>query len=156
MKNVTATINFLGDLRFPLPSGIAITPDGKYVYVTRSEDDSVWVISTATNEITDSISGEYGPHGVAFTPDGKFAYVTLDGDNSVSVIGVDSYHTAIPTPTSRTTANQSPTTAPTQTHDSPSPTVPEYHFGIAIVPVFVVVTLVLAFVGRKCSKTTKG
>jgi YVTN family beta-propeller protein len=140
--------------------GVAITPDGNYAYVVNPWSDSFSVISTATNTITKTINSLNGPIGVAITPNGKYVYVTNNGDNSVWVISVDSSTTATPTPTPTptptTTATRSPTTSPTQTHDSPSPTVPEYHSGIAIVSVFVVATLVLAFVGRKCSKIAKG
>ena len=73
------------------PNGIAITPDGKYAYVTdtntaTNQDGLVSVISTATNTVTATITVGGNPnHGVAITPDGKYVYVTND-DGAVAVI----------------------------------------------------------------------
>ena len=47
------------------PLGVAITPDGKYAYVTARESAEVAVISTQTNEIVESITVGVEPTGVA-------------------------------------------------------------------------------------------
>lgn len=67
------------------PIGIAITPDGKFVYVANQGSNSVSVISTATNLIVDTINSTdfYAPWGIAITPDGKFAYL-VNGTDGVS------------------------------------------------------------------------
>ena len=39
------------------PQNVAITPDGAYVYVLNGGNDSVSVISTATNTVTTTITG---------------------------------------------------------------------------------------------------
>ena len=67
------------------PSGIAVTPDGRRVYVTNL-NNTVSVIATATNAVSATISVGNGPVGVAFTPDGSKAYVANQFDNTVSVI----------------------------------------------------------------------
>jgi YVTN family beta-propeller protein len=85
----TATNKRVGE---PVPTGgeptsIAITPDGKYAYVTDSEDESVSVIETGLRHNVATIE-EIGkePFGIAITPDGKYAYVTARGSDEVAVI----------------------------------------------------------------------
>ena len=71
------------------PFGVAITPDGRYVYVTNNStsEHSVKVIDTATNTLVGyPIWVGSLPLGVAITPDGKRVYVTNIGSNTVSVI----------------------------------------------------------------------
>ncbi len=54
------------------PFSAALTPDGKYLYVTNLED--VKVIDTVTNKVVASITEKFSL-GIAITPDGKYAYV---------------------------------------------------------------------------------
>lgn len=72
------------------PIGVAITPDGKRVYVTNQFDDSVSVINTTTNSVIETILVGNRPLIVAITPDGTRAYVSNFGDNTVSVIDTES------------------------------------------------------------------
>jgi YVTN family beta-propeller protein len=65
---------------------VAITPDGTEVYVTNTEGDTVWVIDTATNQITTTVSVGSSPAWIAITPNGTQAYVANEGSNTVSVI----------------------------------------------------------------------
>jgi YVTN family beta-propeller protein len=71
---------------------VAITPDGKRVYVTNYywqnyQFNTITVIDTATNTVVgDPISVGVAPQGVAITPDGRYVYVTNYGSNTVSVI----------------------------------------------------------------------
>lgn len=75
----------------PGPQGIAVTPDGKRVYVANTgasgPNDTVSVIETAsgTDTVVATIRVGRAPHGVAVTPDGKRVYVA-NGTESVSVI----------------------------------------------------------------------
>jgi YVTN family beta-propeller protein len=79
---VAATIRVGGG-----PVGIAVTPDGKYVYVANG---SVSVISTSNNTVIATVQAGYYPYGIAVTPDGKYVYVTtccaFSTTNRVSVI----------------------------------------------------------------------
>ena len=68
------------------PHGVAITPDGKHVYVANNADGTVSVITTATGAVSAPITVGNGPEQVAITPDGKHAYVTNNADGTVSVI----------------------------------------------------------------------
>jgi YVTN family beta-propeller protein len=66
---------------------MAITPDGRRIYVTNTALDTVSVIDTATNSL---VGGQIGvghiPEDIAIAPDGKRAYVANPQSNSVSVI----------------------------------------------------------------------
>jgi YVTN family beta-propeller protein len=67
------------------PSGIAVTPDGRFVIVEDLADVSV--IDTRTNTVVATIAGAGGcGPTVAITPDGKLAYAEDYCDNRVTVI----------------------------------------------------------------------
>jgi YVTN family beta-propeller protein len=72
------------------PESVAITPDGKYAYVTNYGGDSVSVIETGVRRNVGTIKVGEGPIGIAITPDGKYAYVTDRDGNEVSVISTQS------------------------------------------------------------------
>ncbi len=62
------------------PGGLAVTPDGKQVYVANPGESkangTVSVIDTATGVVTATIPVGVGPGIVEISPDGKQAYVT--------------------------------------------------------------------------------
>jgi YVTN family beta-propeller protein len=68
------------------PQAIAITPDGKTLYVTNYRSGTVLPISTATNTPEKPIKVGKGPVVAAFTPDGKTAYVVSLGASTVTPI----------------------------------------------------------------------
>jgi DNA-binding beta-propeller fold protein YncE len=88
------------------PSGIAITPDGSYAYVSNystvyngmsftdltSSQGPVDIISLPTNTVIPPIIGGLGfaPDAIAISPNGQFAYVTNYSSNTVSVIALPS------------------------------------------------------------------
>jgi YVTN family beta-propeller protein len=71
-------------------SGIAVTPDGKTLYVTTGLCSSssfdcirpesvyyaLWVIDTATNQVVSTDGGKGVTDGIAFSPDGQHVYFT--------------------------------------------------------------------------------
>ncbi len=65
--------------------GIAVSPDGEFVYVSNYGNNTVSVIKTTDNSVIDIPVGA-GPAGVSMTPDGAFVYVSNYSSNSVSVI----------------------------------------------------------------------
>jgi YVTN family beta-propeller protein len=67
-------------------TGVAVTPDGKHVYVANQGGNSVSVIDTAINTVVKTVLVGTSPSGVAVTPDGKHVYVANQGSNGVSVI----------------------------------------------------------------------
>lgn len=75
------------------PYAVSLTPDGEYAYVPNGENVSL--IDTATNKVTNTITGQNWPTGIAITPDGKYAYVT----DINSPIGQEGYVSVISTET---------------------------------------------------------
>ncbi len=79
------------EARFTNRNSLAITPDGKLVYLIGVDPGGVNVIDTTTHSIIASISLGVTPAFIIFTPDGKFAYITNQENGSVSVIDVKSH-----------------------------------------------------------------
>lgn len=75
------------------PAGLAVTPDGKFVYVANQGNGTVSVIDTSNNNTVSATIQmpcdcfPNSPVGVAITPDGKRAYVTNQG-GAVHVIDI--------------------------------------------------------------------
>ena len=67
-------------------SSIAVTPDGKTIYVANSADDTISVIDTATSMVVDTVDVGAGLTGVAVTLDGQRVYVANFPSQSVLVI----------------------------------------------------------------------
>jgi YVTN family beta-propeller protein len=81
-NKVIDTIPIAGTTR-----GVAITPDGRFVYVPNQGYDYVAVIETATNAVVDTVPVETSPFGDAITPDGAHVYVPNLDTGTVSVLG---------------------------------------------------------------------
>lgn len=74
------------------PAGLAVTPDGAYVYVINYIDGNpdtgtISIIRTSDNTVVGTIPGFFGPFAIDITPDGKFAYVTNFGSNNFEPYG---------------------------------------------------------------------
>ena len=88
-KNITLGSGGIGQPGTPVPSIIAITPNGQYAYVVNwdyGKGDTTSVISTATNSLIATIPVGYGPRGIAITPNGQYVYVVNQDNDSISVI----------------------------------------------------------------------
>jgi YVTN family beta-propeller protein len=72
------------------PRGIAISNDGKFIFVCASDDDTIQIIDTATFEIVGTLPSGPDPELIALSSDGKRLYVANEDDNLVTVIDVDS------------------------------------------------------------------
>jgi YVTN family beta-propeller protein len=68
------------------PTSVAITPDGKFAYVTDVFGKTVSVIETGLRRNVGTIEVGANPFGIAITPDGKYAYVADSGSDEVTVI----------------------------------------------------------------------
>ena len=89
---LVATVTGLGTR----PSGIAANPAGGEVYVRNRTDNTISVISTATNTVTRTISGigAAGTHSyvsVAVNPTGTYLVTANRSANTVSVIDLKTY-----------------------------------------------------------------
>ena len=74
------------------PAGLAVTPNGAYVYVINYIDGNpdtgtISIIRTSDNTVVGTIPGFSGPFSIAITPDGSFAYVTNFGSNNFEPYG---------------------------------------------------------------------
>jgi YVTN family beta-propeller protein len=68
------------------PHGMAITQDGRTVYVSGDGSSAVDVIDTATDKVVKTIDVGKTPNGIALTPDNRLLLVTVFGENRVAFI----------------------------------------------------------------------
>ena len=90
----------------PIPVGrnpfrIAITPDGKTVYVVNMVSGTVTPITAATNTLGTPIPVGRRPYAIAITPDGSTAYVANYGSNTVTPITTATNRPGMPIPVGR-------------------------------------------------------
>lgn len=71
------------------PTGVAVSPDGDYVYVSNRQDGTVSVIDTGSDSVAATIPVGDDPLEVAVSPDGDHVYVTSLLDGAVSVIDTE-------------------------------------------------------------------
>lgn len=82
----TLTRTVSGHASLPTFGSLAVHPGGTRLYVATFPTDSLLVIDTATNTITDTIPVGDFPQGVAVHPDGTRLYVANTLADTVSVI----------------------------------------------------------------------
>jgi YVTN family beta-propeller protein len=66
--------------------GLALSPDGKTLYLAAGENKAVIKVDTATHKVTGTIPVPGIIHEATLTPDGKFLYTTLRKANKIAVI----------------------------------------------------------------------
>lgn len=83
---------------FATPRGIAISPDGKTLYVGNLTASTVSVVNTTTNppSIVHTITGLHFPTGIALTSDGAKLWVANLAPASVSVVDTSSFVVSSP------------------------------------------------------------
>ena len=80
------------------PSGMALSPDGKFLYVANANSDTVSVIDTVVDNVVRTLSAKpmdelpFGsaPNALAVSPDGATLYVADGGNNLLGVLDVAS------------------------------------------------------------------
>lgn len=80
------------------PSGVAASPNGKFVYVANANSDTVSVIDTAKDEVVETIDCKpeaqlpfgTGSNAVALSPDGQMLFVANGTGNCVAVVRLGS------------------------------------------------------------------
>ncbi len=73
--------------RISFPSGSALSPDGKFLYVACNGDNSLAVIATATNTVVKQIPVGFLPYGVTVSRDGTKVLVSNWGVAPYTFIG---------------------------------------------------------------------
>ena len=68
------------------PHGMALSADGKTVYVSGDGSSDVSVIDTASDRVTKTIAVGKSPHGLALTPDGRTLLVGVYGEDRVDFV----------------------------------------------------------------------
>ena len=68
----------------PWPQGGALSPDGKRIYLTNRDGDSISILDTAEHARIGTIKVGKGPARVAITPDGKRLVYNLGNANAVA------------------------------------------------------------------------
>jgi len=66
--------------------GLALTPDGKHLWVTSLADGGMYVYDLATRMTSPMIHVGRCPNWVTFSPDGKYCVVSNSDDNDCSII----------------------------------------------------------------------
>jgi PQQ-dependent catabolism-associated beta-propeller protein len=72
------------------PRGIALSPDGKFLYICASDDDTIQIMDTETLEIVGTLPSGPDPEVIVVSPDGARIYAANEDDNLVTVIDVAS------------------------------------------------------------------
>jgi YVTN family beta-propeller protein len=68
--------------------GLAITPDGKELWVTSLLDDCVYIYDLQTKKFSGPLSTGDGPNWIVFSPDGKYGCVSNTDSDDVSIFDV--------------------------------------------------------------------
>ncbi|WP_295824469.1 YncE family protein [uncultured Microbacterium sp.] len=68
------------------PGGIAVSAQGKSVYIANAGSNTVSVIDAASNTVVKTLPTGRTPSGIAVSPDGGTIYVTNRDDDTVSII----------------------------------------------------------------------
>jgi YVTN family beta-propeller protein len=74
------------DSLYKTPVDLAVSPDGRRLYVVCESGDSLIVVDAAGGKVIGEIPVGRRPHGVAVSPDGKTIYVSNRMSGSLSVI----------------------------------------------------------------------
>ncbi|HEC24955.1 MAG TPA: hypothetical protein ENI54_02930 [bacterium] len=77
------------------PYGVTFSPNGNYVLVANSDDNTVSVVSMATKGIVASIKVGSRPTGVAVAPSLTFAYVCNTASGNISLLNMSTFTKAL-------------------------------------------------------------
>ena len=65
------------------PTGVAVAPNGKFVYVTENVGDRLAVVDPVTGEVVQSLPTDHYPYGVVLSDDGQI-FVSAWGGSTIS------------------------------------------------------------------------
>jgi len=78
-------------VKYKSPFNLAVTKDGKRLFVACEASNSLIVVNAKTEEILAEVEIGTQPHFVCFSPDETRAYVSNRGSDNVSVIDTETY-----------------------------------------------------------------
>src|SRR5579859_3558856 len=76
--------------RYLSPIEMALSPDGRLLYVVCQDSDEVRVVDAITHKVVGIAPVGRAPRGIALSPDGRRLYITNAWSDTVSVIDTDS------------------------------------------------------------------
>lgn len=76
-----------------MPSGIAVSPDGKFVYITNMASKDITVIKSENDAVEKTMPFNGLPNAIAFSHDGKYIYVTDEENYKLFIIDAKSEKT---------------------------------------------------------------
>jgi YVTN family beta-propeller protein len=71
-----------------LTHGLALTPDGKELWVTSLLDDSIYIYDLQAKKFSGPLATGDGPNWIVFSPDGKYGCVSNTDSDDVSIFDV--------------------------------------------------------------------
>ncbi len=93
------------------PHGMAVSADGRWVFVTGDGSSSMSVIDTASDTVARTVEVGASPHGVALLPDGKTILVGVYGADRVAFVDIASGAVVATVPVASRTPSRSGLTA---------------------------------------------
>ena len=70
------------------PRGLALSRDGRRLYVAASNDNRIDVVDIATRKVVDTLPSGPDPERFALSPDGRWLYVANEDDSLVSFVDI--------------------------------------------------------------------
>ena len=80
------------------PRGMALSPDGRRIYVALGKDDAVGVVDLASRHVVRRLAVGKDPEQVAVSPDGKTVYVSNEEIAAATAVDVASRRTRFTSP----------------------------------------------------------
>jgi len=75
-------------LKYKSPACIALSPKGRFAYVTNHTADSLGIIDTGAGKLVHEIPVGRGPWGLVVSPDGKTLFAANQQDHTISFVDV--------------------------------------------------------------------
>ncbi|MCK5052521.1 MAG: T9SS type A sorting domain-containing protein [Candidatus Cloacimonetes bacterium] len=80
---------------FGIYSGMALTPDDAFLFISYTGGDVVQIMDTTTNTIVGDFPAGASPYDIIFSDSGEYALVLDPGDDAYSVVEVDGANTSV-------------------------------------------------------------
>jgi len=84
----TGFVSKVVNARYYSPFNLAVSKDGRNLYVVAEEGNALFVVDTEKQKVTDKIDVGNHPHSVVLSEDGTTAYVSNQWSDNVSVVNL--------------------------------------------------------------------